>query len=45
MVHIIDVFNEYGVVLTEQELLTVFREYAFGDEGLFCYQDFLSKLS
>jgi hypothetical protein len=43
--HVIDVLNEYAVTLTEQELLRVFREYAFGDEGLFCYQDFLGRFA
>lgn len=40
--HVINVLAQYGVQLGEQELLTVYRQYAFGETCLFCYPEFLS---
>jgi hypothetical protein len=39
---VIDVLAQYGVQLGEQELLTVYRQYAFGSTSLFCYPEFLA---
>jgi hypothetical protein len=39
--HVVDALAQYGVELGEQELLTVYRQYAFGETCLFCYPEFL----
>jgi hypothetical protein len=38
---VIDALAQRGVRLGEQELLAVYRQYAFGDTCLFCYPEFL----
>jgi hypothetical protein len=42
-VRILEVMTEFGVALTDQESLTIYRKYAYGEQGLLCYGDFLSN--
>jgi hypothetical protein len=37
---VIEALRQYGVELGEQELLTIYRQYAFGETCMFCYPEF-----
>lgn len=44
LVQLQEVLAEFGIVMADQEFLTLFRRYQFGDDG-FEYQDFVEAMA